>query len=89
LITVDRNAFDAGIKATAEFEYTFGEMQEEALLLVYVKFAPGLKGMTMPADNMCLNFNYGLLEVFEEGEEDPVFFTDQEAEAWLKVVPKE
>lgn len=91
VITVDRNATGAGIKATAEFEYAFGEGQDEALLLVYVKFAPGLKDAYLPdpPDNMCMNVNSGLLEVFEEGEQEPAFSTDQEAEAWLKVVPKE
>lgn len=77
--------------ATATFEYFFEEDQETATLLVYVKFGPGLKNNTLPEDpldRMCMNINGALLQVFEEGEEEPACELEDSAEAWLKVVPK-
>ena len=90
VVSIEKNMVGMEIGATATFAYTFDEEQETAEFLVYVKFGPGLKGMTLPAypDNMCMNLNSGLLEVFEEGEEEPWFTTDQAAEAWLTVIQK-
>lgn len=94
-VTIETDAC-SGVEcsATAEFDYTFEEGQDEATLLVYVKFGPGLKGLytTLPAQ--CENFNSAKLEVFEEGEEEPVFVIDPaddedaNANAWLTVVEK-
>lgn len=74
--------------ATASFEYTFGPDQECAMLLVYVKFAPGLKGLNFSEvpSYMCENFNRATLDVFDDTLDDPIFTTDDEANAWLKVV---
>lgn len=76
--------------ATAAFEYNFEPDQDEATLLVYLKFGPRLEGLMFSdvPDYTCLNINSATLEVFEEGEEDPVFECEDDAEAWLKVVEK-
>lgn len=76
--------------ALVEFEYSFAPDQENAELLVYVKFAPGLAGIEFDeqATNMCENFNAGILEVFDDQEPEAVFTTGDLDNAWLKVVPK-
>jgi hypothetical protein len=89
-VTIAKNGDGVETSATAAFEYTFEEGQDEATLLVYVKFGPGLKGMTMPDPpaDMCMNTNSAKLEVFEQGQEEPVFEAEGSADAWLKVVEK-
>jgi hypothetical protein len=89
-VTIAKDGDGVETSATAAFEYTFEEGQDEATLLVYVKFGPGLKGMAMPEPpaDVCMNTNSAKLEVFEEGQEEPVFEADDSADAWLKVVEK-
>lgn len=81
---------DQEARAFASFDYTFAPDQQNATLLMLVKFGPGLKDLVYadaPAD-LCENFNRATLEVFDDPLEDPVFTTSGEASAWLKVVPK-
>jgi len=81
---------DLEAKAYASFDYTFAADQQNATLLMLVKFGPGLRDLMFdeaPAYT-CQNFNTATLEVFDDPLEPAVFTTGGQASAWLKVVPK-